>query len=104
MQFASPAANPVQVTAVNEGGTLLGTVTVKPDYNGVTPLWGAVNWAAFNWGIATGSFRRYPVYWTAPLVFRQAKIRLSASSDRGQVVGDLFVRYQVLGYGIDPQS
>ena len=104
VQFASPAANPVQVTAVNEGGALLGTVTVKPDYNGVTPLWGAVNWAAFNWGIATGSFRRYPVYWAAPLVFRQAKLRLSASSDRGQVVGDLFVRYQVLGYGIDPQS
>ena len=103
VQFASPAANPVQVTAVNERGDLLGSITVKPDFSGATPLWGAVTWGAFNWGIAAGSFRRYPVYWLAPLVFRQAKLRLSASSDRGQVVGDLFVRYQILGYGLDPQ-
>ena len=104
IQFSSPAANPVQVTAVNESGTFLGTVTVTPDFSGTAPLWGVVNWGAFNWGTVTGAFRRYPVCWNAPLVFRQAKLRLTASSDRGQIVGDVFIRYQVLGYGLDPQS
>ena len=99
--FASPAADPLQITVLDEKGTFLDSVTVVPDPSGTNPVWGTAIWGAFLWGTSSGTFRRYPVKWSKPLNFRQASMRISASSDVGQLIGNIFVRYQVLGYGVD---
>ena len=101
ISFASPASDPLQITALDEKGSFLDSITLTPDPSGGNPIWGTAIWGAFNWGTAIASFRRYSVYWNKPLTFRQASMRVSASSDQGQLIGDLFVRYQVLGYGLD---
>ena len=101
LSFSSPAGDPLQITAVNSMGGLLDSVTLTPDPTGGAPIWGSAIWGAFNWGTAFATFRRYPIYWTKPLTFRQASMRVSASSDVSQLIGDMFVRYQILGYGVD---
>lgn len=103
IQLSSPASNPVNVTAVAGNGTLLDLVTVQPDPSPTSALWGSAVWGAFNWGASAGTFRRYPVYWSLPLVFRQAKLRMSGASAPGQLIGDTFLRYQIVNYGLDPQ-
>lgn len=101
LSFSSPPGDPFQITASNSMGNFLDTVTLTPDPTGGDPIWGVAMWGAFLWGTALASFRRYPIYWNKPLTFRQASMRLSASSDSSQLIGDMFVRYQVLGYGVD---
>jgi hypothetical protein len=101
LSFSSPIGSPIQVNAVTETGSLLDAITVTPDQSGVNPLWGTMVWGAFTWGAQQGKFRRYYLNWNLPLAFRQARFQASANSDVGQVIGDTFIRYKVMGYGQD---
>ena len=101
--LASPASQAIQAAVYDESNTQLGAATVRPDGSPAqTPLWGTAVWGAFTWGGASLVLRRYPLNWSAPLVFRQAKIAFNGQSTAGQLLGNVFIRYQVMSFGVDP--
>ena len=101
LSFASPSTSPLQINAISETGALLDAITVMPDLSGASAQWGSFTWGVGLWGSQGGSFRRYYLNWNVPLTFRQARLQATANSAVGQIVGDTFIRYQVLGYGQD---
>ena len=101
--LASPSSQPVAAAAYNEAGTQLGQGIIQTDNSAnAVPLWGSVTWGAFEWGAQTLTLRRYPINWAAPLAFRQAKLSLTGKSIGGQLLGSVFIRYQVNNFGVDP--
>ncbi len=92
-----PATQTVSVQAVNEIGTILDTVYISTT-NTATTIWGGFLWGAAVWGAATGYFQQYRVEWSEPLVFKQMSLLLSGASLPGGGIGNLYMRYQILGY------
>jgi hypothetical protein len=92
-----PATSSVSVIAQNEVGEILDMVTITTS-NVATTIWGSFTWGAAVWGAATGYFQQYFVPWNAPLVFKQASLLFSGTSYLGGAVGNLYLRYQILGY------
>lgn len=92
-----PATSSVTVQAINEVGTILDTVYITAT-NVSSTIWGSFTWGAAVWGAATGYFQQYFVAWHVPLVFKQASIQISGASLAGGAIGNLYMRYQTLGY------
>lgn len=85
------------IQANDEGGNLLGSVTLTGAATGAT-VWGSFNWNAAPWGGATGFFRQYPINWANVLVFKQMTVTGTANALSGFSIGNLALRYQRLGY------
>jgi hypothetical protein len=84
------------VQALGVNGALLGSVNLLPP--AFSPLWGAFNWGAANWASANTGLASIQIAWPAPLVFRKAQIQLTGNSFSTFRIGDMFMRYQKLGY------
>lgn len=84
------------VQALGVNGGLLGSVNLLPP--AFQPLWGAFNWGAANWGSSNTGLASIQIPWPAPLVFRKAQIQLTGNSFSTFRIGDMFLRYQKLGY------
>lgn len=69
----------------------------------VQPNWGSPNWGEFYWGQLTGRFKQYRLPWTKPLVFKQMQIEITGESKAGFGIGNLYLRYQILGYMIQQE-
>lgn len=95
--MALPGGQSVSISCVNEIGTVLNQVTIAAV--GAAPsTWGSFVWGAAPWGQATGYFRQYDIPWTGPIVFKQMSIRVVVQSQAGFAVGNLYLKYQPLGY------
>lgn len=92
-----PAAQMFSVLVADEEGDVLGTAYVNGSGE-PTAIWSAFNWGAAAWGSGASVYRQYALSWAAPLVFKQASVRVSGLSLANTVLGDLRIRYQVLGY------
>lgn len=94
-----PATVQVTVTVADEAGAVLdgGTVTLTGPGTGPT-LWGAFSWGSAPWGALGGYFQQYQLNWGAPLVFKQASVQAAVASGANIAIGNLYLRYQVLGY------
>lgn len=92
-----PATSTVSIQATNEVGTILDTVYITAT-NTATTSWGGFTWGSSVWGAATGYFQQYFVKWNTPLVFKQMSILVSGASYAGGAIGNLYMRYQILGY------
>lgn len=92
------------VLALDEAGNNLGAVSIVSQSQGQQPAlstWGSSVWGAFQWNqfsYYVQYYREYPVPWPAPLVFKQMQLRLTGNSVLGVGVGNLYLRYQKLGY------
>lgn len=84
------------VQALGVSGALLGSINLLPP--ALQPLWGAFNWGAANWSSANTGLASIQIPWSAPLVFRKAQIQLTGNSFSTFRIGDMFMRYQKLGY------
>lgn len=84
------------VQALGVSGALLGSINLLPP--ALQPLWGAFNWGAANWSSANTGLASIQIPWPAPLVFRKAQIQLTGNSFSTFRIGDMFMRYQKLGY------
>lgn len=94
-----PATSSVTIIAANEIGMVLDTVTLTTS-NTSTTIWGSFLWGGAVWGAATGYFQQYFVPWTQPLVFKQMSVLVSGGSYNGGAIGNLYLRYQILGYSL----
>lgn len=92
-----PASSSVTVQAINEVGTILDTVYITAT-NVASTIWGNFTWGAAVWGAATGYFQQYFVPWAKPLVFKQMSVMVTGASYAGAAIGNLYLRYQILGY------
>lgn len=87
----------IGLSCVNEIGTVLNQVTLSA--SGAPPtVWGSFTWGGAPWGQQTGFFREYNVPWTAPIIFKQASILVVGASQAGFAIGNLYLKYQPLGY------
>lgn len=84
------------VQALGVSGALLGSINLLPP--ALQPLWGAFNWGAANWSSANTGLASIQIPWPVPLVFRKAQIQLTGNSFSTFRIGDMFMRYQKLGY------
>ncbi len=78
-----PPTERIAVRVFDEDGTILDTIQVGPSMIGITPR-----------------LRQRPMYWTEPVVFKQASIRMYGFSNADTRIGDLYMRWEVLGYSI----
>lgn len=65
---------------------------------GAATLWGSFVWGASPWGGALTKLRQKQIPWSAPIVFRRGKLDVTGDSSSGVILGDMFFRYQLLGY------
>jgi hypothetical protein len=99
---------PVQVTITisfsDEMGNVIDTTTIQGSGSSAA-VWGSpTKWGAFVWGSISGFFSQYPVYWHKPLVFKQGTFQITAQSYAGLTLGNLYLRYQILGYLLGPYT
>jgi hypothetical protein len=60
--------------------------------------WGAFTWGQAQWALSTTGLTPVPVNWSVPVVFRKGYFGVSGFSALGFKIGDLFLRYETLGY------
>lgn len=93
------AAQSVTVIAATEDTTIMDQqVLVGPTV--AASIWGSFTWGADPWGSAGGAFRQVNVPWSVPLVFKQMTLRITTDSQPGYVLGNMYLRYQELGYNL----
>lgn len=92
-----PANQTVTIQGVDEVGNILNVVSISAASTSST-IWGAFKWGAAVWGAVVGYFKQYFVPWTAPLVFKQMSVLVTGASQPGVAIGNLYIRYQILGY------
>jgi hypothetical protein len=84
------------VQALSGGGGLINSLTLLPPSG--MPLWGSFNWGQANWASAQSGLVPILMVWSAPLVFRKIQIQVTGNSFLTFRIGDMFMRYQKLGY------
>lgn len=67
-------------------------------------IWGAFTWGAAPWLGGVGVFKQRSIFWHIPIVVKQGSIQLSGNSVAGLIVGNLYIRYQELGYVLENTS
>lgn len=63
-----------------------------------TTVWGGFTWGAALWQGAANALGPRPLDWTIPIVFRRLYMGITGNCASGVKIGDLFMRYQQLGY------
>lgn len=87
------ASDNILASVVDDNGATLSAVNVAGS-SGYSSKWGASKWGSSKWGSAALKMREVPVKWDKPLIFRQAQVSLSGTAEPGQVVGNLYAKFQ----------
>lgn len=84
------------VTARNENGAAINSVTITP--TGAPTIWGAFIWGAALWAGSAFNFTPRQIPWTIPIVFECLAILAQGNSIADFRIGNLWMRYEALGY------
>ena len=87
----------VTIVAMDEMLTVLATVFQAGSGMAGT-VWGAFLWGGAPWFGGTGVMKQRLIAWPLPIVFKQGSFQVSGNSLGGLVLGNLYLRYQELGY------
>lgn len=98
----TPLSGSVVVSAYNEFGFPLNQVTLTPQ--GGTTIWNQFNWGQALWGGPQQPLFPQQVNWTWPIVFRRLAFGVGGNCGSGLKLGDVFFRYEELGYLTLPQT
>lgn len=80
----------------DENGALFGSIILTAP--GSPTIWGGFTWGAALWSGAANALAPRPLNWPAPIVFRRLFYGITGNCAQGVKLGDLFMRYQQLGY------
>lgn len=80
----------ISVSALDEGGVLLDSLTIQP--------WSSVG------GQGLTALRQRALWWSQVVIFKQMVIRASSLSDSSVAIGNLYLRYEVLEYSLGDPS
>lgn len=89
-------AGSITVQALTQSGSVLDSVSVS--VAGSSPIWGQFNWGQTNWGGAQTALQHILLPWHQPIVFSTMQVNVVGTSAQGVKIGDLYMRYQQLGY------
>lgn len=101
--LALPVGLTVSFSCINEIGLTLNQVTLSA-VGAIPTVWGSFTWGSGLWGSVTGYFREYNIPWTGPLIFKQMSILVVGASQDSFSIGNLYLKYQPLGYLLDVQQ
>ena len=73
-----------------------GNFTANPSTSAAD--WGSFNWGAAKWGSLSSVLKQYLLPWNQPLVARQMSLRITGTSTNSVALGNLYFKYQALGY------
>lgn len=103
ISFAFLGSSPVvTVTANDTNGQSFDTVTVSAP--GTNTLWNQFKWNQAPWDGTGTNLSPWRLPWTEPIVFKQMSITATGISAPGFKIGNLYMRYQILGYRQQRQS
>lgn len=86
----------VTVTASDTNDQILNSVGINAGQTDT--LWNAFKWNGAPWNGTETELSSWDMAWTLPLVFKQIKVTATGTSETGFQIGNLYMRYQVLGY------
>lgn len=93
----STTVGSISVFAQDQDGAVLDSVILAP--SGLAKaIWGAFNWGAANWGASVSALYPNQLPWHKPIVFQRLSLLASGGSAQGLKIGDLYLRYEKLGY------
>lgn len=92
-----PPQQQLAIQASDERGVGLNVQTLLAPLAPPT-IWGGFIWGFAPWGSAEAGFYQRPVNWSQPLVFKQIKFLVTGVSAPGFALGNLYLKYQPLGY------
>jgi hypothetical protein len=94
-----------QATAVDVSNALATTTRVPVTPVASSTIWGSFIWGAAKWGAGATNPQQWPIYWTIPLLFKQLLLNISGNSGTGLLLGNIYMKYQELGYSLPvPQA
>lgn len=96
LNVALAAGVNMNVAAQDENGAILSSVTVVAPAQ--TTVWGGFIWGAALWQGGANALSPRRLAWPIPVVFRRLAISATSNCASGLRIGDLFMRYQQLGY------
>lgn len=80
----------------DENGALFGSILLTAP--GTATVWGGFTWGSALWQGAANALAPRPLDWPVPIVFRRLYMGVTGNCAAGIKIGDLFMRYQQLGY------
>lgn len=92
-----PPGQQVSILATNEVNAQLDQEVISSSAAS-GGVWGSFNWGAGVWGGASTPFRLLAVPWANPLVCRQMILVVTGLSTGGFIIGNINLKYQILGY------
>lgn len=122
MGFVLPPNQTVAITASNEAGQILDSVTLvgpqglptvwdqftwgQATWLVMVPLtvWGSFVWGQAPWQEPLSFYTQHRVSWHNPLVFKQMQVSAAGMSTLGFVIGNLYLGYEPLGYMLQQAS
>lgn len=98
LMLALPVGSQAAISAIADDGTALDSQIIQ-GFGGKATIWGQFIWGEAFWGGAgVPPLIQRQIPWSQPLVFKQAGFTVSVNAGPGIVLGDLYLRYQILGY------
>lgn len=94
--IAIPGGYNLTISTLDEYANIIQTASIM--VVGSATLWDGFTWGGANWSGNVGAFRQYRVPWPAPIVFKQASLKMSGSCVAGVKLGNSYFRYEKLGY------
>ncbi len=102
INMALAAGVNIGVSAVDQNGSVMQSVVIAP--TGGATIWGNFQWGQADWlGAANGLYPR-ELQWSEPLVFRRLSMLAQGDCASGLLLGDMFLRYEQLGYLQQPAA
>ena len=96
LNIAYAAGSVFSIAAGDENGALFDTVILTAP--AATTVWGGFTWGAALWQGASNALSPRQIDWTVPIVFRRVYISVTGNCAQGIRFGDMFMRYEILGY------
>jgi hypothetical protein len=102
--FASATGMSATVICQREDQSILDTLNIPVNSVPGGPVWDSFNWDMANWGQNTGNFVQHWIPWKQPLLSKQFFLTVSFLAAAGNMMGNIYMRIEVLGYPILGQA
>lgn len=96
LNVAFPAGQQIAVYAADENGAVYNSVVLAAAAS--TTIWGQFVWGQALWQGGANALTPRQLKWTIPIVFQRLSVIATGNCAQNLKIGDLFMRYQQLGY------
>ena len=96
INLGMPDGQQVACYALNAGGDIINSVLLTA--GAAAAVWGGFIWGAALWAGAANALAPRQLKWTIPIVFQRLAISATGNCAQNLRIGDVYLRYQPLGY------